>query len=85
MHTWGVIKLCDDVHVTSVSFFDIGPYSMQYKWSRQLLDRRKLTARQWLTVGDNITLRRTTCDVIAGYWPVCDVGWGHCHRWESGH
>jgi len=42
MHTWGGIKLCDGVHVTSVSYLDIGLYSMQYIWSRQLLDSREV-------------------------------------------
>jgi hypothetical protein len=38
MHTSGGIKLCDGVHVTSLSYLDIGLCSVTYKRSRQLLD-----------------------------------------------
>jgi len=44
-----------------------------------------LTTFRWLDAVDNITLRRTTCDIIAGYSPVLAVGSEHCHRWERGH
>jgi len=44
-----------------------------------------MTTLRCFVVVDNITRRRTTCDIIAGYSPVLAVSSERCHRWERGH